>query len=75
MNEETKQAAEAFSRYQNLVKKLQNPKSKRDILDVLEYQHMREKQADYSRILLESMANNQKKNDEQKEAEKKEELK
>ena len=39
--EQRKQAAEAIQRYQGLVKKLQNPKSKRDILDVLEYQHMK----------------------------------
>ncbi len=56
MTEQTKQAAEAFQRYQGLVKKLQDPKQKRDFLDVLEYQHMREKQADYSRVLLEAMA-------------------
>ena len=53
--EQRRQAAEAFQRYQTLVKKLQNPKSKRDILDVLEYQQLRDKQADYSRVLMEAM--------------------
>ena len=54
--EQRKQAAEAFQRYQGLVKKLQNPKAKRDVLDVLEYQAMRDKQAEYSRVLLDAMA-------------------
>ena len=53
--EQRRQAAEAFQRYHTLVKKLQNPKSKRDILDVLEYQQLRDKQADYSRVLMEAM--------------------
>ena len=43
-------------RYQGLVKKLQNPKNKRDILDVLEYQHMRDRQAEYSRVLMQAVA-------------------
>lgn len=39
--EDRKQAAESISRYQDLVKKLRDPASKKDLLDVLEYQHMK----------------------------------
>lgn len=39
--EERKQAAESIARYQGLVKKLRDPASKKDLLDVLEYQHMK----------------------------------
>ncbi len=37
----------AIQRYQGLVKKLQNPNSKRDILDILEYQHMKGQRDEY----------------------------
>ena len=38
---------------------MQNPKSKRDVLDLIEFQAMRDKQAQYSRILAENLIQQQ----------------
>lgn len=46
----------AQRRYEALVQKLKGPKNKRDILDVLEYQHMREQQVEQSRAFMEAYA-------------------
>jgi hypothetical protein len=48
--EQRRQNGIAQMRYDNLVGKLTGPNSKRDFLDVLEYQHMREKQAEFERV-------------------------
>jgi len=50
VQEQRRQSAVAQMRYDNLVGKLTGPNSKRDFLDVLEYQHMREKQAEFERV-------------------------
>jgi len=42
-------------RYQSLVSKLKNP-NKHDILDVLEYQNIRDKQAEYSARVMDAVA-------------------
>lgn len=42
-----RQAAQGYERYAQLAKKMQDPRAKRDILDVLEFQHIREKQVEY----------------------------
>jgi hypothetical protein len=43
-------------RYDTLVAKLTKPNSKRDILDVLEYQHMREKQFEFERLYKKALS-------------------
>ena len=53
--EQRKQASEAFARYQGLVQKMKNPKLKHDILDVLEYEHIRDKQSEYNKVTMEKV--------------------
>lgn len=64
--EQRRQAIMAQMRYDNLVQKLKGPKGKRDILDVMEYQHMREQQAEYSRALIEALASQRKEQEQSK---------